>query len=266
MKLVVLCTDDPHQKYLVSELDRRFGLTGVILERNEAQRRRLWRRRKYWLWLFRIYHMWRGRLTGSGRYRQEFFRPQMAGWSGWPESTVEVEWVNNKQARSTVARWQPDVTIVCGTGILRISLLAHTGFTINIHGGCLPEYKGNHGIFFAFSEGRFDQIGATLHRVTPGLDEGPVFEVVRPPIYPHDHDEALYSRSVYQAMQHLFVLLEEMREGHRPEGEEQPDVGRTFTHRDRHPLLELGLWLRRRMGRHPVPCRLPEEGPVAGSG
>ncbi|MEM1180535.1 MAG: formyltransferase family protein [Acidobacteriota bacterium] len=255
MKIAVLCTDDPHQQYLVSELERRFGLVGVVLERNRSQRSRLWRRRRYRAWLYRIYHMLRARYTGSSRHRREFFLSQVPAGETWPEVTVEVPWVNNKQARGLLAEWQPDVTIVSGTGILRRSLLAHTGFTINIHGGCLPEYKGNHGVFFAFLEGRFDQIAATLHLVTPGLDEGPILEVVRPPIYPHDHDEALYSRSVYLAMRRLFALLERMRDGWRPAGAPQASVGRTFRHRDRKPLLELGLWLRRRTGRHPVPHR-----------
>ncbi|MEM9595999.1 MAG: formyl transferase [Acidobacteriota bacterium] len=253
MKIVVLCTDDPHQQYLVSELDRRFGLSGVLLERNQSQRSRLWRRKRYRAWLYRIYHMLRGRFTGSSRYRAEFFLSQLPEGETWPAVTVEVDWINKKKARKQVASWRPDVTIVCGTGILRPSLLAHTGLTINIHGGCLPEYKGNHGVFFAFREGKFDQIGSTLHMVTPGLDEGPILDVVRPTIYPHDHDEALYSRSVHLAMQRLFERLESMRDGWRPTGTPQTPGGRTFRHRDRKPLLELALWLRRRSGRHPVP-------------
>lgn len=257
MRIVVLSTDDPHQRYLLHELERRFGLVGVILERNRAQVRRLWRRRRYRAWIYRKYHAARSRWTGRSRYRRAFFLPLIPEGTGWPETTLEVDWVNGRAAREAVARWQPDVTVVCGTGIIRRSLLAYTGLTINIHGGCLPEYKGNHCIFFAFYQSRFDQIGGTLHEVTRRLDSGPIFDLSRPSIYPHDDDETLYCRSVHLAMQRLFELLEGVRAGRQPSGVPQPPGGRVFRHRDRTPWLDLVLWIRRRLGLHRVPC-IPE--------
>ena len=255
LKIVLLCTDDPHQFYLATELERRFGTTGVLLERNSAQIHRLWKRRRYKAWLYRRYHAWRSRISGYSKYNRDFFKDLVADGADWPSTTVEVPWINGRKARETVAAWQPDLTIVCGTGVLRRSLLAHTGPTINIHGGCLPEYKGNHCVFFAFYEQRFDQIGATLHHVIPELDSGPMLAVARPAIYPHDNDGVLYCRSVHLAMQALFGLIERLRSGESLSGAPQPDAGRTFRHRDRKPHLDLWLWLRRKLGRHPVPCR-----------
>ena len=254
LNIAVLCSDDPHHLYLVGELSRRFGLVGIVLERNRVQRRRLWQKKRYRDWLYRWYHACRHRIMGQSRYREEFFLSQMPGRAFWPDSALEVDWINQHKAQAAIARWRPDVTVVCGTGIVRRSILAHTGLTINIHGGLLPDYKGNQCIFFAFYEREFDRIGSTLHLVTKDLDSGPILALVRPPIYPHDNDETLYCRSVHLAMQRLFELLEDMSEGRQPRSQPQPPAGRVFRHRDRKPHLDLSLWVRRWLGLFSVPC------------
>lgn len=253
MNIIALCTDHPHQLYLVTELDRRFGLTGVVLERNKAQIRRLWQRRCYRTWIYRRYHAIRCVLTGRSSYRQEYFLSQIPSVKEWPEMTLEVDWINGNASREAIARWRPEITIVCGTGIIAPTTLSKTGITINIHGGCLPEYRGNHCIFFAFYERRFDQIGGTLHLVTSELDGGPILAVVRPPIYPHDNDETLYCRAIYATMARLFELIQDLNDGRQLSSDPQLVSGRVFRHQDRKPYLDVALWFRRRLGLHPVP-------------
>lgn len=111
------------------------------------------------------------------------------------------------QARAYLEDVRPDVTVVCGTTYLRSATIAAGGLMINIHGGFLPHYKGNHCVFFAFLRKDYQRIGASLHLVAGKLDGGELLEVVRPEIRPQDNDQHLYDRSVQLAIDRLVEIL-----------------------------------------------------------
>ena len=68
----------------------------------------------------------------------------------------------------------PDYVISGGAGIIRQDLLdlPRIGF-LNIHPGLLPEYRGVDPVLWTLSEG--GMLGATLHLMSAGIDEGPLF-------------------------------------------------------------------------------------------
>ncbi len=232
-KLALLVSDDPHNEYLVALLAAHFEIRGVIFEPGRAQKAHLWRRHRYVDWAYRRYHRLRRRLSGHAAYRDRFFADRAVAEPDF--ETVEVEWINSKLAVETMARWRPDVTVVCGTSYVHKRVLAPAGRSFNIHGGCLPDFKGNHGVFFAFAEGRYEQVGASLHEVSADLDGGALVEVVRPPIYPGDDDESLYCRAEHLVMLRLVELLGMIEAGAGVPAVAQTEAGRTFRHRDRIP-------------------------------
>ena len=77
---------------------------------------------------------------------------------------------------------------------------------INVHGGLLPYYRGDHGVFFAVYDGRFDRVGATIHRVDPGIGTGELIEVVRPQVHGDELPEQLYCRADLLAIHRLVGL------------------------------------------------------------
>lgn len=258
LRVVVLCSDDPQHDFLLSELGRTGALVGAIVEPGTAQQRTLWRRRRYADWAFRAYQVRRQRMTGRSRYRRAYFLPLVNPGCLANVPRVVVNSVNSELAREALAQLRPDVTVVCGTLYIGRSTLQHAGLAINIHGGHLPEYRGNHCVFFAFRNRDFGRIAATLHVVSAQLDGGDVIEVVQPEIYPHDNDEHLYCRSLHRAILRLVEILdarqpEDIRLAARP----QPEAGALYRHRSRTPRIELGLWLRRRLGLHAVPHLVP---------
>ncbi len=271
LRVALLCSDDPQHTYLMAELARRFHLVGAIVEPSHLQQTRLLKRRKYIDWLARYYQGKRQKYTGRSTYRTRYFaalgdeapssvaelRGEERAGARQPLATVEtleVATVNGRKALERMEALRPDVTIVCGTMFIGRKMIERSGLIINIHGGYLPDYKGNHCVFFAYARGDFAKIGATLHLVSLELDGGDVIEVVRPPVFPHDNDEHLYCRAVHVAMLRLFDILAEFQDrGHVIAPTRQPDDGTMYYHRTRTPQRELGLWLRRCLGRHPVP-------------
>lgn len=91
-----------------------------------------------------------------------------------PDLTVAS--LNCREVWEAVEKWQPELTIVSGTKYIGRKLTERAGLMINLHIGHLPEYKGNHCIFFALYDGAVDKVSATLHQLTLQLDGGDILD------------------------------------------------------------------------------------------
>lgn len=67
-----------------------------------------------------------------------------------------------------------DILIIHGTALLGEDVLQACPRVLNIHGGIVPEYRNVYGDFWALARGRPQDVGFSLLRVTPGIDDGPV--------------------------------------------------------------------------------------------
>ena len=78
---------------------------------------------------------------------------------------------------------RPDLAVVDGTYILKESVfgLPRLG-SINLHCGKLPEYRGAPPAFWELYHGE-REVGVTVHRVTAGVDQGPI---LRQEVVPFD--------------------------------------------------------------------------------
>jgi methionyl-tRNA formyltransferase len=65
--------------------------------------------------------------------------------------------------------------------------------TINTHGGILPRYRGPNPVGWAFRDDQ-GKIGWTTHRMTAGIDEGPILAAAALPYDDDDDFESLASR------------------------------------------------------------------------
>jgi len=96
------------------------------------------------------------------------------------------------------------VEFICLAGYMRILtpwlVEQWQGKMINIHPALLPDFKGLHTHERAL-EAAVKEHGATVHWVTPGVDEGEIIAQARVPVFPDDTAEKLAAR----------VLVEEHR-------------------------------------------------------
>lgn len=69
-----------------------------------------------------------------------------------------------------------DVYVVFGASYIKGPLCEHlvARGAYNLHMGVSPYYRGNDTNFWPLYDGRPDYVGATIHRLTKGLDSGPV--------------------------------------------------------------------------------------------
>lgn len=98
------------------------------------------------------------------------------------------------------------IDIVCLAGFMRILtpwlVTRWEGRMINIHPALLPAYKGLDTHARALADGATVH-GATVHFVTPGLDEGPIILQEEVPVLPGDTAESL-GRRVLEAEHRIY--------------------------------------------------------------
>lgn len=257
-KLAVLCADGPHHKYLVAQLQDRFDLTAVIVEPEAEKMKRLRRARRARDYLFAVYHGWRRKLLGLDAYRADYFSLPSERLALPACRILITESINSDAAIGLLVETAPDLTIVMGTSILRASTLQAARIAINIHGGFLPDYRGNHCFFFALYEGKFDRIGSTIHFLDQGVDTGDIIEHVVPPLYPDDSPETLYCRAEKMAIHRMIELISHVEHGGSLPRVPQGCGGRTIRTRDRTLLHDLNFFFRRLTGDLTIPS-LPSE-------
>ncbi|GAB3144652.1 hypothetical protein GCM10027290_23390 [Micromonospora sonneratiae] len=245
LRVAVLRADDHHHRYLESMLRSRFDVVFTAVEPGSAKVRRLWTRRRYRDYAYYRYHDIRRRLTGKDRYRRDYFRHDPPMYLGAADA-VTVSSINDPEVSTGLAQARPDVTVVIGCSILGAKVLDTAGDRIvNVHGGHLPDYKGNHCVFFALYDGQPEKVGVSIHHVNQGVDTGALIDVVRPPVHGGETAEQLYCRAEKLAIHRLVGLLGQLEAGVDLPAIPQPQRGRTYRTRDRGPTHDLRMWARK---------------------
>lgn len=144
--------------------------------------------------------------------------PQAAGLVRAAELGVPTAAVDHRAFRGNRAAFesallgpllaaQPD--ILCLAGFMRILtpgfVRRFEGRMLNIHPSLLPKYPGLHTHARALEAGD-PEAGATVHLVTPALDDGPILGQSRVPIQTGDTPETLAAR-VLKAEHRLYPMV-----------------------------------------------------------
>lgn len=111
--------------------------------------------------------------------------------------TQGVNAINSPEYRSWIRNLEPDVIAVCGASILKTELLSiPTHGVLNLHGGLSQFYRGLFTTDWAIHNGGPEYVGATVHFVSEGVDDGDVVYQGRPDIAADDNPNSLYEKVV----------------------------------------------------------------------
>ena len=239
LKIAVLCCDDPNNFYLIHQLQQHFKIVGLIIETSNNQMNWLKMKKRYKLWLYRFYHGKRRRLSGDSAFRKQFFSAEL----DFENMDFPIEYplnINDKSNATFLKKMKPDLTVCCGTMYIGKRLTAASNCLINLHGGILPEYKGNQCTFFALYEKNYDKVGMTMHLVSAKLDGGDMIAQVKPEVLPTDNDEMLYCKTFKLCVEKLLSIIKRFENGEKIILIKQEESDKkTFSHCDRTPLVEM---------------------------
>ena len=133
-------------------------------------------------------------------------RPGVGGLTLAAERGVPSQVVDHKpfgtdraafEATLTQALEQVDPDIICLAGFMRVLtegvVNRWAGRILNVHPSLLPKHKGLDTYSRALAAGD-SEYGATVHVVTPALDDGPILGQVRLPVEPGDTPDSMAAR------------------------------------------------------------------------
>lgn len=143
-------------------------------------------------------------------------------------SVIQPEKLRDPEAQESLQRWNPDLIVVAAFGqILRKSVLELPRYgCINVHASLLPRWRGAAPIQAAILHGD-RQTGATIMRMDPGIDTGPILAQRALDILPDDTAASLSTRLAEAGADLLLETLPGYLDGSiqpRP----QPEEGATY--------------------------------------
>lgn len=252
--ITLLCSDGPHHLYLAAELQKAFGRVRLIVEPSHCQASRIWKIGNYRSYLWIKYHEARRYIFGYSKYRKSYFK-RNDGIKDWNTllamegvKYLETPWINDLCVINELRKEASDVYIVMGTKIISPEVLSEIppDRIINLHGGHLPDYKGNHCFFFALNSGDYKKLSTTVHRISSGLDSGEIISQHSVNFNNKDNSEKLYSRAEKIAINQLVNKLKIMPDIASWESFPQENKGKVYRMRDRGPTVEIKHFFRMR--------------------
>lgn len=230
MKLVFLTAHsehgEPQHRYVAQEIAKAFpdelaaiivatGVPRTPLTRARRLLRRYTLRELVSRFAVRIEHRLRGRAVRRDAVFNRIFFPQGGGERMPPgDRLITVRAHNSAECRRILDEIAPDVIMTYGTLILRPDLIAKSRVsTINMHTGISPRYRGSDTIFWPLYYQQPEWIGATVHRVDPGIDTGAILHIVRPDIAPDDDFDSLFAKTVKAATPYFIQAAREEMAG-----------------------------------------------------
>jgi len=111
--------------------------------------------------------------------------------------TRGVNAINEPENQDWIRSRNPDLIAVCGASILKRELLAIPPHgVLNLHGGLSQFYRGLFTTDWAVHNREPECVGATVHFVSEGVDDGDIVYQGRPAIEADDHPNSLYEKVV----------------------------------------------------------------------
>lgn len=228
LRVVVLVSTDCSDLYFANTLIKNLGVVGVFVERQDPGRangpgllsKALRYSRRPGLVIKKISDAYYHRRYGS--------RALKIAVEGFGREGLEIEHheglnvvytekandINNPVYAEEIKRLRPDVIAVCGTSILKRPILTiPTKGVLNLHGGLSEEYRGVWTTLWAVYNGEPWKIGATVHYVSEGIDDGNIIYQGRPEISADDNHETLYVKVVKLGTALMIKAISDIQNG-----------------------------------------------------
>ncbi len=227
MRILVLSSDTPGNKWLVNQCFSRHEIVAMVIEQrplatsaeDKKARRQTMIRRYGWARTLNklLFNKVRSRFLSASdaRTTRESFFPGGApvAYSRQVPTLVAAS-INDQAVVDFIRAQAPDVLSVCGTSVLKphVFTLAPKG-AINIHTGITPEYRSADPIFWALYRGEPDKVGVTIHYIDQGIDTGSIIQQEAVPVYADDTLASISVRCIRRGAELYSRALSDIERG-----------------------------------------------------
>lgn len=210
LRVVLVVSTDPSDLFFANRLARRLGAAAVVVEDQAAAPLGPRLRRK----VRRLLTPWKlpEHLRGQRIVAEHVRRTALIDREGFGEEGYQLQLppgcqlielsgkgvLNRPETVERVRRLEPDLLLLCGCSILKKEILSVPRLgTLNLHGGLAQRYRGVWTTLWAVVNREPEYVGATVHFVTPDIDDGDIVHQGRPILAPDDNPESLYVKVVH---------------------------------------------------------------------
>lgn len=230
LRVAVIVSRDKSDLYFANQLLNNLNVVGVIVENQVASgdRSSLPRKALKYLTSPRVFlNKLLTRASDSYRKRYADYRkPENAvdfgpeGLSLFPPDTTPVVYtkgvkaINDAEYTEWLRDLQPDVIAVCGASILRAPVLSIPKHgVLNLHGGLAQRYRGLFTTDWAVHNDEPEYVGASVHFVSEGIDDGDIIYQGRPAIDANDQPHSLYVKLVKLGVKMMIQAVQDLEQG-----------------------------------------------------
>ena len=226
LRVVVLVSDDVSDVYFANQLMKRLNVMGVFVEKQAGSTGVMTKCIKaagYALKPWRIVkkisddRIVKSHFEKTRKVDDEHF--SVEGRQLSPSQDCRVVYTEGEKAINKpvyvdeMRRLKPDVIAVCGTSILKKAIISvPSKGVLNLHGGLAQKYRGTCTTLWAVYNGEPEYVGATVHYVSEGIDDGEIIYQGRPEIVAADDPETLYVKVVKLGIKMMTKAIEDIQE------------------------------------------------------
>ncbi len=213
LRLVILVSSDKSDLYFANQLMQRLKVVGVIIEHQRDEIQPASKLKKIFKFLLKPHQLIR-RVFEKGKEARErkyaaYNQPEnrltfgKEGENIIPMDGVSVfvskgkNSINSSDVIHHLKKLKPDVIAVCGTSLIKDEILSlPKNGALNLHGGLSQFYRGLWTTDWAIYNEEPEYVGATVHFISPGIDDGDIAYQGRPLIEQNDNPHTLYVKVV----------------------------------------------------------------------
>uniref|UniRef100_C6DZW2 phosphoribosylglycinamide formyltransferase 1 n=1 Tax=Geobacter sp. (strain M21) TaxID=443144 RepID=C6DZW2_GEOSM len=227
LSVVMVVSSDPSDIYFANQLARRLGAAAVVMEDQQVPVPMAKRVAKLGQKLLRPWeipgllrerrivaeHVRRSSAIDRAGFGDDGYRLQL------PDScrVIRVSGKNSVNLPATVAAVRelaPDLLLLCGCSIVKQELLSVPRLgALNLHGGLAQKYRGVWTTLWAVVNREPEYVGATVHFVSAGIDDGDIIFQGRPGIEAGDDPESLYVKVVKLGVEMMVAAVGSLASG-----------------------------------------------------
>lgn len=230
LRVVVLVSQDASDLYFANKLIRAVNVVGIVVEQqrlpvdtSSRAAKALKLLRQPHVLLTKLFAVARNSLrrrlspSASKRHAANFgeFGERIINTTDVPcVRTRGVNAINEDEYVEWVRALKPDVLAVCGTTLIREDLLALPKVAaLNLHGGLSQRYRGLFTTDWALHNAEPEYVGATVHLIASGVDDGDVVYQARPDLDAADHPNSAYEKVVKLGVKMMIRAIEDFERG-----------------------------------------------------
>ena len=214
MKIVCLIKSSPPLIYFVNQIQERYGVELVVIEKKRYGPRDILERAKK-LGALAFFGAIKDIVKTDKRKIYDYERYFSGKWEKIHESIpiLETEDINSKYVFEHLKEIQPDLLLDHGTSIVHGHLLKTSKLALNLHWGLSPYYRGTHCTEWALINWDPYNIGVTIHRLSDQIDGGDIVAQARAEIKCNDTLHSINMQLTYLGTELILELIDKLKKG-----------------------------------------------------